>query len=168
MAARSLADRFMLALPALVALLLMLLVAAPWHLSDLPLKPHVLWLMTITFGVAYPAAWPLLTAFLLGLVADTLSGTPLGAQALVTVLMALGLRGGQARRMQHQLFRIRWAESIASLLVLHLMLWGIVAWMGEASLPLRPVLVAVAVNVTWYPLFYLLSEGLVRLLPPKG
>lgn len=167
MASRSLADRLRLILPALLTLLLMLLVAVPLPLTSLPLAPHALWLMTLTVAVAYPPAWTPVTAFALGLLGDLISGTPLGSQALLTLLATLGAQS-QARRLAHQLFRVRWMEAAGALFVLHFVLWAIIGWVGHATLPMKPVAIAAAVSSLWYPLFYLLTDLLTRLLPPRN
>lgn len=166
MAARSLADRLLLVLPALLALILILFTAVPWHLG-LALAPQVVWLMTLTVAVAYPAAWPPLVAFILGLIADALFATPLGSQALLSVIATLAMRS-QSHRLDHQPFRVRWMEAAAALLVLNILLWALLSWMMSISLPIKPVLRASLVSALWFPLFYLIVEQLVRLLPPKG
>jgi rod shape-determining protein MreD len=166
MAARSLADRLLLVIPLLLAAILMLFAAVPWHLG-ISLAPQVLWLMTLTVGVAYPPAWPPALAFILGLAADTLSGTPLGSQALLALLMALAVRA-QSRRLDHQMFRVRWMEATGALLVLNLAMWASSSWVTKLQLPMVPVLRAVLVSSLWFPIFYVMVEQVVKLLPPRS
>lgn len=157
----SVSSQLRLLIPALAALVLLVLSAAPLTLSAWPFTPHVVWLLSLTLGVMAPAAWPVITAFALGLVSDVLLGTPLGLQALLSVLLVLRLQA-QARRLGHQPFRIRWLEASLMLLVLYILSWaamGLVAYQP----PLLAVLLAAIANMLWYPVFYLMGAQLARL-----
>lgn len=166
MSALPLADRLLLLFPLPLVLLAMLLAAVPWGVP-VPLAPQVLWLAILTLGVSYPLAWPPAVAFIFGLLADTLSGTPLGSQALIALLMTMGMRL-QSRRLQHQLFRVRWAQAAVMLLMANIMLWAIIGWLSSATLPLIPVLRTTALTALWFPLAYVVAEQCIRLLPARS
>ena len=97
-------------LPALLALLLLALFSAPMRAGDLALVPNIGWIMTLVVAFIYPPSWPRWFAFMLGLLQDVLFSTPLGAQALLTLLL-LQLVSAQARRQSFQRFRVRWLEA---------------------------------------------------------
>lgn len=152
--------------PAMVALLLLVLCMIPVSLN-VPITPHVVWLMTLTVGMLTPAAWSVTVAFTLGLVSDFVSGTPLGAQALLTLLLTVVVHG-QARRASHQLFRIRWLEASLTLIVLYFLLWVITGWVVPNRPPLLQVMLGAVVSALWYPVFYGLATQLAKLLPGKN
>jgi rod shape-determining protein MreD len=167
MASRPLADRLLLAIPTLATLAFMLLAAVPWRLFSISVAPQVLWLMVLTVGVAYPIALTPLIAFMLGLVSDSLTGTPIGCQALLAMLMTLVVRA-QSRRLQHQLFRVRWMEAVAALLILNFSMWGIIGWAAHGLPALISVLRMTLVSALWFPIFYWMVEQAVKILPPRN
>ena len=160
-----LSDRLRLCIPVPIALLALVLSALPWG-TNLPLAPQVVWLTIVTLGVSYPAAWPPIVSFAFGLIADLLLGTPLGLQALVALLMTLGMRL-QSRRLQHQMFRVRWMEAAGVILTANLMLWALMGWLSAHLPPILPVLRTTLVTALWFPLAYLAVETLIRLLPAR-
>ncbi|MFM9889307.1 MAG: rod shape-determining protein MreD [Rickettsiales bacterium] len=153
---RSVSDMLLLAAPTFIGVLLLLLFAMPLE-SVLPfsLAPNVCFVMTLVVATFCPPAWPRGVAFGLGLAQDVISGTPLGAQALLGLLL-VGMVAANARRQQHQLFRVRWMEAAGVFLALHFVLWLLVrATTGQAPSP-EAMLSAGVVSGLWYPLFYVL------------
>ncbi len=128
------------------------------------LTPNVAWLMTLVMVAHYPPAWPRAVAFALGLSQDILFGTPLGAQALLALLL-VQLVTMQSERQQVQLFRLRWLEAAGTMVLWHLMLWAITHMVQEGAPQLRHLLQAGLVNALWYPLFYWLGTRLFAALP---
>lgn len=167
MAGYTLSDQLRLMIPGAVALLLLLLCALPMALLDVALTPHVVWLTTLAIAGIYPAAWPVVLAFLLGLISDFLYGTPLGAQALLSLFLTLFVQM-QARRTSHQLFQLRWLEATAILAVLHVLLWWIVGFVLEARPPFKQVALGALVNAFWFPVFYFGGQGILKLLPARS
>lgn len=167
MAGHTLSDQLRIAIPGVVALLLLLLCALPMALMDIALTPHVVWLMTLSVASLYPAAWPVVLAFVLGLVSDFLYGTPLGAQALLSLFLTLFVQS-QARRTSHQLFQLRWLEAAAALAVLHLLLWAIVGFVVETHPPIKHAALGALVSAFWFPVFFVGSQGLLKLLPARN
>lgn len=167
MAGTTLSDYLRLMIPGITTLVLLMLCALPMALLDVALTPHVVWLMTLCFAATLPNAWPVTLAFVLGLISDFLYGTPLGAQALLTLFLTLFAQG-QARRTQHQLFQLRWLEAAAALAVLHLLLWILVGFVVETRPPVLQALLGALVSSLWFPLFYLGSQFLMKLLPARN
>lgn len=163
----SLADRFILLLPGVFAVLFALLAAVPFEVAAVTVTPNAAWLMTVALAALYPPAWGFWFAFLLGLVQDVLYGTPLGAQAVLALLLWLALRARPVR-VANPLFRIVWAEAAILMLVWHGLLWLILAWVGPQTPPLMPLLITGAVQALWFPLFYWPALGLTSLLPQRG
>lgn len=162
----SLSDRFLLIIPGVIAVFFALLGAVPLEVGHVTIMPNAAWLMTIALAALYPPAWGFWFAFLLGLVQDVLYGTPLGAQALLALLLWLVLRA-RPPRVAHPLFRVVWAEAAALMVVWHGLLWLLLAWVHPAAPPLVPLLVTGLVNAIWFPLFYWPSFALVQLLPAR-
>lgn len=161
------ADLLRLLIPGVLALILIVVSAAPVSFGQGSFTPNVVLLMSLSIGMLYPAAWPPALAFFLGLASDLVFGTPLGAQGLLALTTTL-LAQAYARHGSHQLFHVRWIEAGLTLLVLHGLLWLITRWVLEVPLPFTPVLMAAGVNALWFPLFYGLSLQLARLLPSGG
>lgn len=167
MTALPLSLRLRLWIPSLLGLLLLFVCLVPLQLGEVPMSPHPIWLMTLTIGVLFPPAWPVTASFFLGLLADFLMGTPLGSQALLSLFLTLLVQAGSVRS-SHQLFPLRWLEAAGVLVVWHLLLWLIAGWVISPRPPLQGMLIAGAVSALWFPLFYALALGLLKLLPARA
>lgn len=162
---RSISDQFMSMLPGAFALLLLALFSAPAQFSGFSWVPNVAWVMTLIVAFLYPPAWSRGFAFLLGLLQDVIFGTPLGSQALLSLLL-VQLVEMQMRRSSYQRFRIRWLEAAGVLIVWHFLLWLICHFVNGSAAPLRMMLGAGVASTLWYPFFYFPLSRLVMLLPP--
>lgn len=162
-----LSDQLRLAIPGAIAVFLLVLSAVPIGVGPATLTPNIVFLMTLTVGMLYPAAWPVALAFFLGLVSDFIFGTPLGAQALLALFLTI-VAQRQARRTSHQLLQTRWIEAALTLLMLHVLTWAITRGVLAEPLPIKPVLISAGVNALWFPLFYLLTLWMGKLLPSRG
>lgn len=160
-------DHLRIAIPGVTALVLLLLCALPMALMDVALTPHVVWLMTLSIAGIYPPAWPVVLAFVLGLISDFMYGTPLGAQALLSLFLALFVQA-QARRTSHQLFQLRWLEAAMALAVLHFILWGLIGFVTDVRPPIKHVALGALVSAFWFPVFFFGAQGLLRLLPARN
>ncbi len=163
---RPVSDQFFIAIPAILGLLLLFAFATPMQMGNFSLAPNIAWLMSLIVAAFYPAAWPRGFAFLLGLLQDVLFGTPLGAQAVLTLLL-VELVHSQARRHHHQLFRIRWLEAAGVLVVWHLLLWVIVRLTTGEELPIRQLINGGLASAIWYPIFYFVLTRLGDWVPAK-
>ena len=150
--------------PALIALILMLLSAAPVPGNGFTYTPNIAWLMTLVMVAFYPQSWPRGLAFAFGLLQDILYGTPLGSQALLTLLLAQ-LTDIQAMRNPSQLFRMRWLEAAGVLVMLHLLLFCIMNLVNADTASMQQLLRAGVVNALWYPIFYWVATRSFAALP---
>jgi rod shape-determining protein MreD len=161
---RSLSQQILMLFPALLALALVVLFAAPMPGGTLSYTPNVAWLMTLVMVAHYPPAWPRGLAFILGFLQDMLFGTPLGSQALLALLLAQ-FAVQQNRMHAVQLFRLRWLESAGVLVILHLLLWALMSFAAHEVIVLRHLLRAGLINALWYPVFYWFLTRLFAVLP---
>ncbi len=160
----SLSDRILLLVPGAVALLLTFLAAVPLEVGHLSMAPNIGWMMTVIMAVLYPPAWAFWFAFLLGLLQDVLGGTPLGAQALLGLLLWLALRL-RALQLPNPLFRMVWAQVLLLMLVWHVLLWLAMGWVDGAPPRFVPMLVSAALGTLWFPLLYFPLLLFVQALP---
>jgi rod shape-determining protein MreD len=150
--------------PALVALVLVLMAAVPFGGAGLGYTPNVAWLMTLIMAAFFPPAWPRGWAFFLGLLQDMLVGTPLGSQALLALLLAQCV-GLSARHQQVQLFRLRWLEAAGMMVLWHLLLWAIMQAVQDSAPSLHHMLRAGLISALWYPVFYGAATRVFGALP---
>lgn len=151
-------------IPAVVALLLLALFVAPARVGGFSLAPNVGFLMALILASTYPAAWPRGFAFLFGLLQDVLFGTPLGAQALVMLLL-VGWAQGQGKRQALSPFHLRWLEAAAALLISHALLWGTYRFTGQTPPAMVRLLGAGVMSAIWFPLFYAPIHRLLQWMP---
>ena len=151
----------MLVVPGFLSLLLLALFTMKLHWLGVSLVPNVAWVMTLVAAAMMRAAWPLWLVFMLGLLQDVVFHTPLGSQAVLAVLLTELVRS-QSARQQFQLFRVRWLEATAALIVWHLLLWLLMHGVVHGAPPLKQMLLAGLVDGIWFPLFYVSIRQLVR------
>jgi rod shape-determining protein MreD len=140
-------------IPALLAILLVLVCALPTGSGVVHLTPNVAWLMTLTVAAVSPGSFSPFMAFALGLLQDVLFATPLGAQALLTLCLWLVVQRA-ALRQKSQPFRMRWLEATCVLVFLHGLLWLLMAAIARQATPAEPLLIAGLASALWYPAFY--------------
>ena len=160
---RPLSYQIAAALPAILALIFALLSGSPLQGGAISYTPNVAWLMTLVMVAHYPPAWPRGFAFGLGLLQDILFGTPLGSQALLSLILAQ-VTALQAQRHQVQPFRLRWLEAAGMLVIWHILLWVLMHLAGDQA-SLRALLRVGLINALWYPLFYWLMTRSFAALP---
>jgi rod shape-determining protein MreD len=149
---RSFTEQIMILLPGTLCVMLVFLFSTKLQAFQLSLVPNVVWVMTLCIAGKFRRSWPLLLVFTTGLFQDILYGTPLGAQALLSVLLTELIRT-QAARTQFQQFRIRWLEAAGVLVIWHFLLW-IVAHAAGVDATLRGLFAAGLVSALWFPIFY--------------
>lgn len=150
---RVISNPWLLSIPALLALLLLGLTVTPLAFVSWGLQPNVGVLMTLAVAALYPPAWPRWFAFLFGLVQDVLYGTPFGAQALLLVLL-VSAGEYRARRGSYEPFPMRWLEAAAVILLWHLLLWAVLAFVTPPAMPPLAMLRVALANALWYPVFH--------------
>ncbi len=95
-------------LPFTVTFLLLLLSVIPLHLPNYASIAPILPLMGVYYWAIYrPDLFPAWMAFLIGLVYDFLSGTPIGINALV-LLLVQGVSAGQRKFFAGKSFLVAW------------------------------------------------------------
>jgi rod shape-determining protein MreD len=155
--------RLLATLPGVLALLLLLLAHMPLE-TGMMLAPNVVWAMTLAAGMQCQRVWPLGLAFGLGLLADVATGTPLGAQALLAMMLTLLVRR-HARRLAHSMFRVQWLEATGALVAAHFLLWVLLQLMRQPSPPAEDMLFAGMTSGLWYPVFYMLLRPVALRMP---
>ena len=160
---RPMSHSMLVALPAILAILLVLLVASPLN-SAFALAPNVAWVMTLVVVGFYPPAWPRGFAFFIGLLQDVVFATPLGAQAILTLILAQ-LALAQSHRTQVQLFRMRWLEAAGALILWHGLLWLLLHAVNHDSASLKALVRTGIISALWYPILYFIVTRLTAALP---
>lgn len=161
---RPISDQLLALIPALLALVLLAFFSAPMQAGSVSLTPNVAWLACMVIVPVYPASWPRGFAFVIGLLQDVLFGTPLGSQALLTLLLT-ELADRQSRRQLLQTFQVRWLEAAGTLVVWHILLWAVCHFVSADAAPLRVMARAALVSAVWYPVFYFVLMRLLGYLP---
>jgi rod shape-determining protein MreD len=157
---RPLSTQILSFFPPLLGLLLLFIAATPFDLARLSLTPNVAWLMTLTVIAVQPAAWPRGFAFALGLLQDIFYATPLGTQALLTLLL-VQLAQRQARQAHANIpFRLRWLEAAGLLMLFHLLLWALIRLISTSAPTLGDMMRAGIVDALWFPFFYIIVTRL--------
>ena len=152
-------------LPGFTGIVFVLSGALPSIVSGYDIYPHMAVLLTCFWVMQYPYAWPYWFACILGLLQDVLSGSAMGAQALLLMLLVFVVRR-QTGRMNRQNFRMLWIE-VAVMMALYMgALWLIMSWVSHTWLPLWPGVKEVVLSVLLYPLVHILLQPILRLLPP--
>lgn len=163
-ASRNLSDQALLLLPGLTGLIFVMFGALPSLVGGHDIFPHMAILLCCFWSMHYPHAWPLWFVFILGLLQDVLSGTALGAQALL-LMFACTMLVRQARRMNRQNFRMVWTEVMVVSAIYMSVLWLVMSWVAREWLPLWPVVKEVFFTALFYPLVHIILTPILRLLP---
>ena len=161
---RSLSDLPAVLLPGFGCVVLSLLFAAPLSVGHVSLTPNVAWIICLVVATALPTAWPRWFAFAMGLLQDVLFGTPLGAQALLALLLTQTVNH-QARRWALARFSLRWLEAGGMLLLWHGLLWGLCYFVLPTAPSFSRMLGAGFVSALWYPVFYIIFARRLSVLP---
>lgn len=161
---RPLSQQLAMTMPAVGAVVLIMMSAAPLPGGALTYTPNVAWLMALVLVPTHPSTWPRGLAFALGLLQDVVFGTPLGSQALLSVLLTHYFARATAQR-SPQPFRLRWAEAAGILLLLHGLLAMVMAVVAPESLSFKHMLRMGVINALWYPLFYGIGTRVFATLP---
>lgn len=161
---RPVSHQLLVIAPAVLSVLLVFLAATPLNTEFATLVPNIAWLMTLAVVTHYPSAWPRGVAFGLGLLQDYLFGTPLGTQALLTLLL-VGFVAARAEQQQTPLFRLRWLHAAVVLAIWHVALWALIHLVASNGPSLLRLLGMSIINTLWYPLFYWMTGRMLAALP---
>lgn len=151
---RPISHQLLAVVPIFFGFLLVLFSGIPLEGGVISYTPNIAALLTLVLAGSPRFSWPRGVAFAFGLLQDILFGTPLGAQALLVLLLAQWAHMEQVAGGGPLLFRLRWLKATATLIVWHALLWCILRLVGHQPPALANMLIAGAINGLWYPLFY--------------
>lgn len=137
--------------PIVLTLLLVFLSTLPWRLPNFATVAPAFSLMAIYYwGIYRPDRLPYVAGFLLGLLQDLLTGTPIGMTALV-LLLVQGVVVSQRRFLLNQPFVVVWAAFFLVAPGAALLNWGIGSLMRDAIVPALPLVVQTVLTILLYP-----------------
>jgi len=153
---------FQVTTPSVLTCVLTLLTVIPYGVPELNKAMPLLPLIAIFFwSIHCPTLYPLVFSFLLGLLQDSLGGTPIGFSSAIYLAMH-ALVGYQHTFFHDKSFLVLWcAFSVLS---------GVIIFFGYivlvifhlALLPVVPVLVQLLVTIAIYPLVTRFLQGVMR------
>ncbi len=149
------------AIPALVTLLLIAATTVPLFVP-VPIVPNVALLAVLVWATFQPGLMPAWLAFLIGVVADIVSGLPLGVEATLLPGVVLFVRLAEVRFTAHR-YGFDWAFAAAMILAATLVEWQLLA-LGGVSGPLLPLLIQAATTILAYPAIVALFARIQRRL----
>lgn len=148
-----------LAVPAASTLALLLLMGAPLPVA-LPLMPPLAVLGVFVWSMFQPGLMPPWVAFLIGLVGDVVFAQPLGVGATALALVAVFVRGFEARY-GHHAHGFDWAMAALVTAGHTLLVWQLMALAGR-PVPLAPMGWGWLTGLFAYPAIVLLCARLQR------
>ncbi len=155
---RSLSQRVV---PAAVTLALIVVTTAPLVVSA-PVMPDLGLLAVFVWASFQPRLMPAWLAFLLGVISDLVSGTPLGVGATLLPLVAVAVRLVDARFAEHR-YAFDWLFAAVLIVVAAVVEWRLLAVAGVEG-PLSPLLIRAATTVLAYPAVVALAARVERRL----
>ena len=147
--------------PAATVLLLLILLTAPIILPW-PALPALGLVAVFVWATFQPGLMPPWLAFVLGLVADMLSGLPFGVQATLFALTALFVRIFE-RRFGHHRFGFDWIVMGGLAIAYAVLQWQFLGFAGVDG-PLQPLLLQAVSTTVIYPFVVLLCARIQRRL----
>lgn len=146
---RHLADMIVPALPVLSVLLAIVAMALPLPLAW-GVLPQLPLLLVLVWASLAPHLLPVYAALLLGIVADLVTGVPLGINAFLLPLGLVAVRIAESRTEVRSLF-LDWVFTALVVLVASLVGWQMLAFAGHPA-PIGPVLAQAALTIIAWPL----------------
>lgn len=137
--------------PLIVTLLLMFLLMVPLRLPNFGTIAPSVALMSVFFWAIYrPDLLGPLAVGLLGLVQDTMAGTPLGMSSLIFLLVHSSVVNQSQLFLAHGFFILWWGFTLTALLT------GLAVWLFNSLLhvdmvPFDPVLYQAAATISLFP-----------------
>lgn len=154
-------ERFLATVPALTVAAAVLLMSLP-----LPLVwgvlPNIAVLMLFCWAAVQPGLVPPWVAFLLGLLMDLVTGTPLGVNVLQFIAVVLAVRLTETRVEAHSLL-LDWLAAALLIVGLSLLEWQLLSFVGR-PVPLPPLIAQALTTILSYPLAVRLVGRLQRRL----
>tara|TARA_B100000686_G_scaffold335839_1_gene404939 strand:- start:219 stop:743 length:525 start_codon:yes stop_codon:yes gene_type:complete len=153
---------FQVTIPALITCILALLTVIPYGVPELNRAMPLLPLIAIFFwSIHCPSLYPIVISFFLGLLQDSLGGTPMGFSSAIYLAMH-ALVGYQHTFFHDKTFFVLWCAFSA--------LTGLIVFLGYiiliifhlALLPVTPILMQLFVTIAVYPLVTRFLQGVMR------
>ena len=127
-------------------------------------RPHLLLAAVFYWAVYRPTLMPPWYVFVLGLLMDTLSGLPLGLNALILVAVHWIVRM-QRVYLMGQSFLGLWIGFAVTCFLSASAQWSLYALVSRALVPAGPTLASAGVTILVFPLISLLFIAVHRILP---
>ena len=138
-------------LPGLAMAFLFVMSVVPMHIPYYgPVRPYFMLMAVFFFAVYRPALMPPSLAFLLGLLVDLLSFTPLGLTSLVLVAVQWIARE-QRKFILSQSFLLIWCGFMLLVAASCALQWGMFSLMRVAPVSPGPVAVSAVLTVFMFP-----------------
>jgi rod shape-determining protein MreD len=149
--------------PAACTALMVLLAAVPWHLPGISRVMPAFTLINIYYwGMFFPGALPYVFLFFLGLLQDTLVGTPLGLSSLINIVFALLI--ANRRLFGKMVFTTVWLGFCILVCVPLGLEWFILCIYSAKLLPLSEYGLLWGATCLAYPPLHLLLTRVYRML----
>ncbi len=148
--------------PAVLTTFMVLLTTVPFRLPGInEIMPSFLFINIYYWGVFYPGILPYGFLFVLGLLQDTLGGTPLGVCSLVNLVAAF-LLTTERRVLGKMLFGSVWFGFAVFLCFATLLQWGVMSIYFAKLLPIRSHLLQYCTTCLAYPLMHIVLTWVYR------
>ncbi len=155
----TLGERIAPAIPALSVLLAILLLMAPMPLAW-GVIPQIPLLLCLVWASLAPRLLPAYAALLLGIIADLVTGVPLGINAFLLPAAVVAVRMAESRTEARHL-ATDWAFAASIVAVANLLGWQMLAFTGQPA-PLGPIMAQAALTILAWPLVVRLAVRLRR------
>lgn len=126
-----------------------LLMAVPLPLA-LPVVPNLALLLVLVWASVQPRLMPVWAAFLLGLFHDVIAAVPFGLFALLFALTVIAVRTAE-QQLEVRSIAIDWAMAAALVLLLHALMWQLLAILGQDP-PAGPIAAQALLTALAFPL----------------
>lgn len=137
--------------PVVVALLLMFVLMVPLHLPNFGTIAPSIALMTVFYWAVYrPDLVGPIAAGILGFVQDSLSGAPLGMNAIVYLLVYQSVVSQRQLFLAHGFFILWWGFALTAV-ISGFVTWGIHSMLHLDLVPFDPVLYQAAATISLFP-----------------
>jgi rod shape-determining protein MreD len=155
-------------IPSVVTFCLTLISVIPYGVPELNKAMPFLPLISIFFWCIHcPTLCPILFSFVLGVLQDSLAGTPIGFSSAMYLCMHAFV-GYQHPFFHDKNFFVLWCVFSALLAVIVLVGYLILGFYHFSVLPFAPVLIQLLVTIAVYPFLTRLLQGIMRYIMHRG
>ncbi|MEE2694434.1 MAG: rod shape-determining protein MreD [Pseudomonadota bacterium] len=143
---------FRVIIPSIITFILTLLTVVPYGIPELNRAMPLLPLVGIFFwSIHCPALYPIFVSFFLGLLQDSLGGTPIGFSSAIYLAMH-ALVGYQHTFFHDKNFLVLWCAFSVLSAVIVVLGYIVLVIFHLALLPVTPILMQLLVTIAIYPL----------------